>query len=93
MITQLRIKVEALDSMPPPTVEVPRDMRMHKDDLDDIHVAIQGVHATVRDVKNAPKPEIVMPSNAASKDDTDAIETLLRNMKAKIDDLSGSDAA
>ncbi|RMZ76425.1 hypothetical protein DV737_g4806, partial [Chaetothyriales sp. CBS 132003] len=87
MITQLRIKIEALDATPAPVVDFPREMRLHRDDLDDIHGAIQGLHSTVQDVKNAPPPEVVIPSHIASKDDTDAIETLLTNMKAKIDDM------
>ncbi|RMZ89536.1 hypothetical protein DV736_g3240, partial [Chaetothyriales sp. CBS 134916] len=93
MITQLRIKIEALDTMPAPTVDFPREMRLHKDDLDDIHGAIQDVHSTVRDVKNAPQPEVIIPNNVASKEDTDAIETLLTNMKAKIDDMTAPDVA
>ncbi|RMD43206.1 hypothetical protein DV735_g1896, partial [Chaetothyriales sp. CBS 134920] len=99
MITQLRIKIEALDTMPTPIVEFPREMRVHKDDLDELHDAIQAVHSTVMDVKNAPPPppppapEVILPSNLASKEDTDAIETLLTNMKAKIDDMTAPDVA
>jgi chromosome segregation ATPase len=92
MITQLRIKVEALDSMEPPIaapVEIPSEMHIHKDDIDELHNALQGIHATVRQVRDAPGPatEAVMPPNAACKEDTDAIETLLRNMKATVEDL------
>lgn len=90
MITQLRIKVEALDSMAPPPTELPTEMRIHKDDIDELHSALQGIHATVREVRNAPAPappDVVMPPNAACKEDTDALETLLRNMKATLDDL------
>ncbi|ETN41451.1 uncharacterized protein HMPREF1541_03387 [Cyphellophora europaea CBS 101466] len=91
MITQLRIKVEALDTMgvPAPQVEVPTEMHIHKDDIDELHVALQGIHTTVREVRDAPPPvmEAAMPPNAACKEDTDAIETLLRNMKATVDDL------
>jgi chromosome segregation ATPase len=92
MITQLRIKVEALDDMTPPAPTMPSEMRVHKEDLDDLHTAIQGVHATVREVQKS-APEAKMPANAASKDDTDAIETLLRNMKAKVDDMVSPDAS
>ena len=91
MITQLRIKVEALDDVSVPPAPAPTEMRVHKDELDELHTAIQGVHATVREVKHAPAPEASMPSNAASKDDTDAIETLIRNMKAKVDEMVSPD--
>ena len=91
MITQLRIKVESLDDLSSPQVAAPSEMRVHKDDLDELHTAIQGVHATVREVKHAPTREASTPGNVASKDDTDAIETLLRNMKAKVDELVSPD--
>lgn len=90
MITQLRIKVEALDSLAPPAAEMPSEVHIHKDDIDELHTALQGIHATVRQVRDAPPPaaaEAVMPPNAACKEDTDAIETLLRNMKATIDEM------
>jgi len=119
MITQLRIKVEALDGMgPPPT---PSDIRMHKDDLDEIYgaihqveesinqskseemrlhkddldgifTAIHQVNDAVNKVRDAPLPEVMMPENAASKDDTDAIETLLRNVKAQLDEVFSPEA-
>ena len=75
----------------PAPVHIPSEMRVHKDDLDEIHTALQGIHATVREVKNSPVPEVVMPGHAATKDDTDAIETLLRNMKAKVDEMISPD--
>lgn len=119
MITQLRIKVEALDGMGPPPA--PSDVRMHKDDLDEIYgaihqveesinqskseemrlhkdgldgifTAIHQVNDTVNKVRDAPSPEVIMPETAASKEDTDAIETLLRNVKAQLDEVFSPDA-
>jgi hypothetical protein len=119
MITQLRIKVEALDGMGPPPA--PSDLRMHKDDLDEIYgaihqveesinqskseemrlhkddldgifSAIHQVNDTVNKVREAPSPEVIMPENAASKEDTDAIETLLRNVKAQLDEVFSPEA-
>ncbi|KIW93926.1 uncharacterized protein Z519_05241 [Cladophialophora bantiana CBS 173.52] len=113
MITQLRIKVEALDGMPgppPPTeTRIHKDdmnelqdaiqqvqesvdrsqtgeTRIHKDDLDGLYSAIDHVTNAVNRVREAPPPELVLPENAASKEDTEAIETLLRNIKARIDE-------
>jgi hypothetical protein len=87
MITQLRIKVEALDFMPPPQPDIPFDSQyLHKDDLTDIHTAIKAVHHSVNNFNAA--REVPLRDNAARKEDTDAIETLLRNIKARLDDFS-----
>ena len=114
MITQLRIKVEALDGMAPPpgstesrlhkddmnelqdaiqqvhdsvSTSQPEETRMHKDDLDSLYTAINHVTNAVNQARETPLPEVVMPEHAASKDDTEAIETLLRNIKAQIDEM------
>ena len=114
MITQLRIKVEALDGMAPPPAPTetrihkddmndiqdaiqqvhdslnsgkPEETRIHKDDLDSLYAAINQVSNAVTRARDAPLPEAVMPENVASKDDTEAIETILRNIKARIDDM------
>ncbi|OQU95570.1 hypothetical protein CLAIMM_01755 [Cladophialophora immunda] len=113
MITQLRIKVEALDGMagPPPMTDArihkddmnelqdaiqqvqesidrshSTETRIHKDDLEGLYAAIDHVTNAVNQVRDAPQPELIMPENAASKEDTEAIETLLRNIKARIDE-------
>lgn len=89
MITQLRIKVEALDNMPMPQPAMPSETHIHKDDLDELHTAIKEVHHSVNHIRSA--QEVPMASNAASKDDTDAIETLLRNVKARVEEINVSD--
>lgn len=111
MITQLGIKIEAME-LPTPDIHMPSEMRVHPDDLGSLHSAmehharkddIDSVHATLREVQESlnslprempqitmpdiPAPEVVMPANAACKEDVDAIETLLHNMKAKLDDM------
>lgn len=114
MITQLRIKVEALDGMGTPPA--PTETRLHKDDLNELQESIQQVHESINNantgearihkedldglytaidnvtnavnqVRDTPAPEVLMPDNAASKEDTEAIETLLRNIKARIDEM------
>ena len=89
MITQLRIKVEALDSMPIPQPAMPSETHIHRDDLDELHTAIKEVHLSVNGVRSA--QEVPLSSNVASKDDTDAIETLLRNVKAQIEEINLSE--
>ena len=91
MITQLRIKVEALDFMPPPQSSAPLDdQTLQKDDLADIHTAIKAVHHSVNNFNAA--REVPLSDNAVQKEDTDAIETLLRNIKAKLEDFSFPEA-
>jgi hypothetical protein len=91
MITQLRIKVEALDFMPPPQPSMPFDgQNIQKDDLVDLHTAIKAVHHSVNNFNAA--REAPLGDNAAKKEDTDAIETLLRNVKAKLEDFSFPEA-
>ena len=77
MITQLRIKVESLDMDPP--VKEP----FHKDDFAEVHIALKEVQAAVRHLGDAKSTS--SSDNVATKDDTDAIETLLRNVKAKLE--------
>ncbi|KIX03258.1 uncharacterized protein Z518_06810 [Rhinocladiella mackenziei CBS 650.93] len=118
MITQLRIKVEALDGMaaPPAPTETrihkddmneiydairqveesvhrsqAEEIHLHKDDLDGLYTAINQVNVAVNQVRDAPAPEAVLSENAACKEDTDAIETLLRNVKAKLDEVLSPD--
>jgi len=68
---------------------MPSETRIHKDDLDELHAAIKEVHHSVNNVRSA--QEVPLENNAASKDDTDAIETLLRNVKAHLEEINFSD--
>ena len=86
MITQLRIKIEAMDNAPSmaPPEAIPQD------DLDELRASLRDVHAAVQqlhEIRAAPPVVDEQQINAASKDDIEAIETLLRNVKAKIDDV------
>ena len=83
MITQLRIKVEALDNMPPPAPEIPPNLAT-KDDLEDLASTLREVQVSFADIGTK---EPSSSANAATKEDTDAIETLLRNAKAQLDEL------
>ena len=91
MITQLRIKVEALDFMPPPEPAIPSDdQHLQREDLADLYAAIKAVHHSVNNFNAA--REVPLADNTAKKEDTDAIETLLRNVKAKLEDFSFPEA-
>lgn len=96
MLAQLQIKVEAMDaniqnptSVPEPT---PAPGSVMKDDLVGIEEVLKDLQATVllqQDREAAPSTVEGM----ATKEDTDAIETLLGNMKAKIEELNLLDLA
>ncbi|KAI4127778.1 MAG: hypothetical protein LQ347_004456, partial [Umbilicaria vellea] len=86
MITQLSIKVEALDNMPLPPAPAPQPVEgiVVKEDLEGLEILLRNVQATVAGLVVR---ERAQDNNTVSKDDTDAIETLLRNTKAKLDEM------
>ena len=90
MITQLRIKVEALDNMPPPRAAHPSAASAVADEhLEGLEAMMRDVQASVADL--VPR-ERVQKDDSATKDDVEAIETLLRNTKARIDEIGSSDS-
>ncbi|KAK5106733.1 hypothetical protein LTS08_000855 [Lithohypha guttulata] len=67
-----------------------------RDDLDGVHAAIREIQDSISGlprempeitIPEIPMPEAVMPPNAACKEDVDALETLLHNVKAKLDEM------
>ena len=90
MITQLRIKVEALDSMPPPPeAHQSAEEAIAKEQIEGLETMVRGLQASVAELGER---ERAQNENSATKDDIEAIETLLRNTKAKIDELGPSDS-
>ncbi|PGH06561.1 hypothetical protein AJ79_06500 [Helicocarpus griseus UAMH5409] len=87
LVTQLQIKVEAIE---PPKVDPESEANLvKKDDLLDILSSIKEVQELVIDVASRePPPPPPVDENTAKKEDTDAIETLLVNMKAKVEELA-----
>lgn len=89
MLSQLQIKVEAMDAnfQAPQTAEsaAPPGMVM-KDDLVGVEALLKEVQAAVVTLQEREQP-IPVVEGVAMKEDTDAIETLLDNMKAKIEEL------
>ncbi|OWT43604.1 hypothetical protein VFPPC_18669 [Pochonia chlamydosporia 170] len=90
LITQLRIKVEAME----PDAET-----VQRDDLSRLEDMLRNVQENVQEISTRETPAAAPPaeeardatpasnSDAASKDDVQAIETILRNTKASLDDL------
>ncbi|KAI9846705.1 MAG: hypothetical protein M1837_003760 [Sclerophora amabilis] len=90
LITQLRIKVEALDTMsqeqpPPPQPRSDTFMdTLTKEDLGQVEESLNSVQATLATLSDRAREE---EQDTVRKDDIDAIETLLINTKAKIDEM------
>lgn len=88
LITQLRIKVEAFKPIPPPPPQpVPdslskSDLEIVEDMLRNIQESIVGLSAKERSVDE----------DGVKRDDVISIETLLRNTKAKIDEIDPEQA-
>ncbi|KAK2590809.1 hypothetical protein QQS21_011514 [Conoideocrella luteorostrata] len=99
LITQLRIKVEAME---------PETDGIHRDDLARLEEMLRNVQEGVDEVRSREPAAAAAPaesteetrdasatsgSDAASKDDVLAIETILRNTKANLDDLIDGEQA
>ncbi|KAI9761545.1 MAG: hypothetical protein M4579_000936 [Chaenotheca gracillima] len=91
MITQLRIKVEALDALSQEQSAQPRQATpadgdgLTREDLAQVEESLGNVHAALTALSER---ERETDEDTVRKDDIDAIETLLINTKAKIDDLA-----
>ena len=80
MIAQLRMKVEALDGMPPP----PAAASPSSESFESLKTTLTEIQASVIILSEREH------NNLATKDDIDAIETLLRNTKAHLDATEGA---
>lgn len=96
MITQLKIKVEALDNVPPPPpppeprmAPAPPENLAAKEDLHNIEATLADIQAALLDLAQR---EQSRRDDVATRDDTEAIETLLRNTKAKIDEMVSTES-
>ncbi|PWY76304.1 chromosome segregation ATPase family protein [Aspergillus heteromorphus CBS 117.55] len=83
LISQLQVKVEAIEAAPR-AAEAPEDM-LKKEHLDEVLLGLQELHSSVTGIVARDQPADEM---AARKEDTDAIETLLRNTKAQLDEMT-----
>ncbi|OCL01476.1 hypothetical protein AOQ84DRAFT_350600 [Glonium stellatum] len=102
MLAQLQIKIEAMDANiqnpppppPPPPTVLPEPQPMPdsamKDDLVGIEELLKDIQAQVSLIETRERENV---DGLATKEDTDAIETLLRNTKATIDEMSFPDLA
>ncbi|GAB7365048.1 hypothetical protein MBLNU230_g5829t1 [Neophaeotheca triangularis] len=95
LLAQLQIKVEAMDA----TVQdlpasqqssAPAEGIEMKEDLVAMTVVLGQIQDSVKEVAGR---DTNAPEGAARKEDTDALETLLRNTKAQLDEMALPDAA
>ncbi|KAE9365971.1 hypothetical protein N431DRAFT_418889 [Stipitochalara longipes BDJ] len=87
LITQLRIKVEALESMPPPPPQ-PAPGSLSRHDLAGVEEILRNVQESVSGMSSQDRPA---DEDGVKREDMEAIETLLRNTKAKLDDMETED--
>jgi hypothetical protein len=87
LITQLRIKVEALESMPPPPPQ-PAPGSLSRNDLSDVEEMLRNVQESVSGMSAQDRS---VDEDGVKREDMEAIETLLRNTKAKLDDMENED--
>ncbi|PYH41496.1 uncharacterized protein BP01DRAFT_327498 [Aspergillus saccharolyticus JOP 1030-1] len=82
LISQLQTKVEAIEGAPR-TSELPEDI-VKKEHLDEVLLGLHELQSAVTGIvaRDQPADETV-----AKKEDTDAIETLLRNTKSQLDEM------
>jgi chromosome segregation ATPase len=89
LITQMRIKVEAME---------PEAETVQKDDLVRLEEMVRNVQQGVEEISTSvPKAAAAdaepASTDAASREDVQAIETILRNTKSRLDDLIDGDQA
>lgn len=94
LFAQLQIKVEGMaasfgDMPAPEAAQMPEGITL-KEDLIGLEEMLRDIQATVAHLAAREKAEV---ENAVTKDDTDAIETLIRNTKAQIEELPLPDPA
>ena len=84
LISQLGAKVESLENMPPPSSVPPADS-VCREDIMNMEETLRHVQESVVEMSGRQPSQV--GEESVHKEDFEAIETLLRNTKAKIDDL------
>lgn len=96
LINGLREKVESLENMAPPaSVAVPGTVM--RDDLTEIEETLRNVQQSVVEMAQVAQSQVpqsqVSSETDIQKEDLEAIETLIRNTKAKVDELDPENSA
>ena len=106
LISQLRIKVEAIEALPQPApastpASAPAEpgLSLTKEDLDLMMEALDSIKLQVEEIasREPPAPRAPREANDATdestNEDLEAVETILRNTKARLDDLMDGEQA
>lgn len=103
LISQLRIKVEEMEALPPHTAHAPAPapapaepgLSLGKEDLDLMVEMLDSIKLQVEEIasKDPPAPRATAATDASTKEDIEAVETILRNTKARLDDLMDGEQA
>lgn len=97
LLAQLQIKIEAmngtLQDMPAMHTSSADTAAAMKDGLGGLEAMIRAVQGSVVDLAAKEMPAPPAPEGAAMKEDTDALETLLRNTKAQLEEMVLPDPA
>jgi hypothetical protein len=88
LITQLQIKVEAMESVPQQSPQTTTET-ISRTDLANVEEAVRNMQATVSEISTSSRS---VDGDSTRKEDFEAIETLLRNTKAKIDEIDPEQA-
>lgn len=97
LISQLRIKVEAMEVPPAATTAADSVPSLNKDDIGLMEEMLHTIKVQVEEIaakEPSPAPrEAAASTDAATKEDVEAIETILRNTKARLDELMDGEQA
>lgn len=91
LLSQLQIKIEAMDAAMQDNMHTPAEGTATKVDVEGVEFVIRELQESVIAFASREPPEMpapVIPEGLAMKDDTDAIETLLQNMKEQVEVLA-----
>ncbi|CBF74450.1 hypothetical protein AN4223.2 [Aspergillus nidulans FGSC A4] len=82
LISQIQVKVDAIEAAPR-APDFPENL-LKKEDMDEVLAGLHELQTSVTEIASREKPT---DANVAKKEDTDAIETLLRNTKSQLDEM------
>ncbi|KAL9085764.1 MAG: hypothetical protein Q9159_004533 [Coniocarpon cinnabarinum] len=87
MLAQLQIKLEAMDQNVSAQIQTSFNPDVTvKADLSEIETMLRHLQTGVEELSSRPEPAPPVIPAGIAKEDVDALETLMRNVKAKIDD-------
>ncbi|RDW93292.1 uncharacterized protein DSM5745_00614 [Aspergillus mulundensis] len=82
LISQIQTKVDAIEAAPR-TPDLPEDM-LKKEHMEEVLLGLHELQSSVTEIASREKPA---DDTTAKKEDTDVIETLLRNTKSQLDEM------